>query len=73
MRVKLIHGMLRVSARTVQTVTEIEELRAGKETSDGNTLTAKDLEMEGGYWVKTNLTKGEWWAWCHFRSAEKPA
>lgn len=68
MFVKLKTGMLRINARTVQIVTEVYQLKPGEKTFDGLTPTAHDVETEGGYWVKTDQTRGEWWAWCHFRA-----
>lgn len=65
MPVKLKRGMLTLSARQVQHVTAIKPLAIGK---DGIRDRA-DHDGEGGYWIKTDYTKGEWWAWSLFRVA----
>lgn len=64
MSVKLRHGMLGLSARWCQTVTDVKPLAL----EDGFTDDA-EIEAEGNYWIKTSHTNGEWWAWCHFRVA----
>lgn len=63
--VKLKRGMLMLSARQVQHVTKVKKLEIGKDNVD----TLSELEAEGGYWIQTDYTKGEWWAWSHFRIA----
>jgi hypothetical protein len=65
MVVKLRHGMLQLSARQVQYITKVKPLAIGK---DG-IMTPADYQNEGGYWIKTDHTKGEWWAWSLFRVA----
>jgi hypothetical protein len=64
--VKLRKGMLTLSARQVQHVTAVKKLEI--DPSEG-LLTQADVDAEGGYWIKTDYTKGEWWAWSHFRIA----
>jgi hypothetical protein len=63
--VKLRKGMLQLSARQIQHVTAIKPLVIGKD----NIETRSEYEAEGGYWIKTSHTKGEWWAWSLFRIA----
>ena len=63
--VKLKHGMLQLSARQIQHVTATKKLEIGKD----NISTLSELTEEGGYWIKTDYTKGEWWAWSLFRIA----
>lgn len=67
MSVKLKHGMLRISARTAQRVTDTLKLSVEMEEFQGHSQ--RDVDLEGGYWIKTDYTKGEWWAWSHFRVA----
>jgi hypothetical protein len=65
MAVKLRKGQLLLSAKQVQHVTAIKKL-----TVDGHDIyTQEELDAEGGYWIKTDYTKGEWWAWSLFRIA----
>jgi hypothetical protein len=63
--VKLKRGMLQLSARQVQHVTAIKKLEVDKD----NIADEYEWSMEGGYWIKTDYTKGEWWAWSLFRIA----
>lgn len=63
--VKLKKGMLTLSARQIQYITKVKKLEIGKDNMD----TLSELEAEGGYWIKTTHTGGEWWAWSHFRIA----
>lgn len=63
--VKLRKGMLQLSARQVQHITSIKKLEIGKD----DIADEYELSMEGGYWIKTDYTKGEWWAWSLFRVA----
>lgn len=69
MSVKLRKGMLRVSARQVQIITAIHDLQPDEKTPDGFLMSRSDIHGEGGYWIKTNHTKDEWWAWILFRVA----
>lgn len=64
--VKLKKGMLMLSARQVQRVTVVKKLEI--DPKEG-LMTQSDVDAEGGYWIKTDYTKGEWWAWSHFRIA----
>ena len=70
--VKLKREMLQLSARQVQYVTKVKKL----EVNEGSNHDARkpylsqiDVDGEGGYWIKTDKTKGEWWAWSLFRVA----
>lgn len=65
MPVKLKKGMLTLSARQIQHITHVKALEVGK---DG-IIYHSDIAGDGGYWIKTDYTKGEWWAWSHFRVA----
>lgn len=65
MPVKLRHGMLTLSARQIQHVTAVKPLFVGRDEFTD----AAEIEAEGNYWIKTDYTKGEWWAWVHFRTA----
>jgi hypothetical protein len=66
MPVRLRKGMLQLSARQVQHVTKVKKLSL--ETDGCSGLRSQgDIDAEGGYWIKTDRTKGEWWAWSHFR------
>jgi hypothetical protein len=65
MPVKLKKGMLQLSARQIQHVTAIKELQV----NDHLHMSQEEVNAEGGYWIKTDYTKGEWWAWSHFRIA----
>lgn len=67
MPVKLKKGMQRLSARKIQRVTDVHKLNANEKSPDGFVLTEDDIRGEGGYWIKTDFTKGEWWAWSLFR------
>lgn len=68
MPVKLRKGMLTLSARQVQHVTAIKKLSLEKDGCAGF-QSQSDIDAEGGYWIKTDYTKGEWWAWSLFRIA----
>lgn len=63
--VKLRKGQLLLSARQIQYVKEVKKLEVGKNDID----THEYLIEEGGYWIKTTHTNGEWWAWSLFRIA----
>lgn len=63
--VKLKKGQLMISARQVQHVTAVKKLEIGKD----DIANYAELIGEGGYWIKTDYTKGEWWAWSLFRIA----
>lgn len=68
MPVKLKRGMLTLSARQIQHITKVKKLSL--ETDECNGLqTQSAIDGEGGYWIKTDYTKGEWWAWILFRVA----
>lgn len=62
--VKLRKGMLQLSARQVQHITAIKKLDGYRDE-----MTVDEIAEEGGYWIKTDYTKGEWWAWSLFRIA----
>lgn len=64
MPVKLRKGMLTLSARQIQHVTRVKPLEVGYRG-----MSRLDVAGDGGYWIKTDYTKGEWWAWSHFRIA----
>lgn len=66
MPVKLRKGMLTLSARQIQHVTAVKKLSVDPRKG---LMTQTDVDAEGGYWIKTSHTKGEWWAWSHFRIA----
>jgi hypothetical protein len=68
MPVKLRKGMLQLSARQVQHITKVKKLSLETDGCAG-LRSQSDIEAEGGYWIKTDHTKGEWWAWSHFRVA----
>lgn len=65
MPVKLKKGQLTLSAKQIQHVTAVKKLEVGKDDIASET----ELCGEGGYWIKTDYTKGEWWAWSLFRVA----
>jgi hypothetical protein len=65
MVVKLRKGMLTLSARQIQHIKAVKRLEVGK----GDIFTQADANADGGYWIKTEYTGGEWWAWSHFRVA----
>jgi hypothetical protein len=72
MVVKLRKGQLQLSARQVQHITGVKEL----EVNEGRSYDARrpylsqsDIDGEGGFWIQTEYTKGEWWAWSLFRIA----
>lgn len=65
MPVKLRKGQLTISARQVQHVTAIKPLAIGED----DIRTKEEYDGEGGYWIKTDYTQGEWWAWSLFRVA----
>lgn len=70
--VKLRKGQLLLSARRLQYVTHIKKLETNEEQNyDARKpyLSQADIDGEGGYWIKTDHTKGEWWAWSLFRVA----
>ena len=62
MPVKLKKGMLQLSARQVQHITKVKKLPDSLAFSQFH-------NQDGGYWIKTDYTKGEWWAWSLFRIA----
>jgi len=65
MTVKLKHGVLALSARVVQHVTAVKKLKVNEgESFDEREpyLSQADVDGEGGYWIQTDRTKGEWWA-----------
>jgi hypothetical protein len=66
--VKLRKGMLQLSARQVQHVTAVKKLKLDDNDPNGP-MTQADIDGEGGYWIKTDYTHGEWWAWILFRVA----
>lgn len=66
MPVKLKKGMLQLSARQIQHITKVKKLEIDP---DQGLMTQADVDGEGGYWIKTDYTRGEWWAWSHFRIA----
>lgn len=53
---KLKKGMLTLSARQVQHVTQVRKLEPGDEY-----MGLSEIIAEGGYWIKTDYTKGKWW------------
>lgn len=61
--------MLTLSARQVQHVTAIKKLWLDKDYDGFNFQTQSEIDAEGGYWIKSDYTKGEWWAWSLFRIA----
>jgi hypothetical protein len=70
--VKLRRGMLQLSARQIHHITDVQKL----EVNEGQRydpqkpyLSQADVDGEGGYWIKTDKTKGGWWAWSLFRVA----
>ena len=72
MVVKLRKGQLTLSARQKQHITGVREL----EVNEGRSYDARkpylsqaDIDGEGGFWIQTEYTKGEWWAWSLFRVA----
>jgi hypothetical protein len=65
MPVKLRKGMLTLSARQVQHITAVKRLKVGKDDMQ----LQSEVDGEGGYWIKTDYTSGEWWAWILFRVA----
>lgn len=65
MPVKLKKGMLTLSARQVQHVKAVKTLVV----NDHLHMSQEEIDGEGGYWIKTDYTKGEWWAWSLFRIA----
>lgn len=65
MVVKLRKGMLTLSARQVQHIKDVKKLRV----NDRLRMSQEEIDGEGGYWIKTDYTKGEWWAWILFRVA----
>lgn len=67
MSVKLKKGMAGLTARRIQHVLNIKKLSL-EDYSLGISSQA-DIDAEGGYWITTDYTKGEWWAWSHFREA----
>lgn len=69
MPVKLRKGMLTLSARQIQHVTAIKKLWLDKDYDGFRFQTQSELVAEGGYWIKTDYTKGEWWARSLFRVA----
>ncbi len=72
MVVKLRKGQLTLSARQKQHITGVKELEVNEgENYDERKpyLSQADIDGEGGYWVQTEYTKGEWWAWILFRIA----
>lgn len=62
--VKLRKGMLTLSAQQIQHVTATKKLDSGKDD-----MSQEEIRIDGGYWIKTDYTKGEWWAWSLFRIA----
>jgi 16S rRNA U1498 N3-methylase RsmE len=65
MPVKLKKGILTLSARQIQHIKAVKKLRV----NDHLHLSQEEVDGEGGYWVKTTHTNGEWWAWVLFRVA----
>lgn len=68
MPVKLKKGMLTLSARQIQYIKAVRKLSLEKDACDG-IRSQSDIDGEGGYWIKTDHTQGEWWAWILFRVA----
>lgn len=63
--VKLKRGQLLLSARQIQYIQKVKKLEVGEDGID----TYDHLVEEGGYWIKTSHTGGDWWAWSLFRVA----
>jgi hypothetical protein len=52
----------------LQHITAVKKLSLETDECEG-LRTQADIDAEGGYWIKTDYTHGEWWAWVLFRIA----